>query len=438
MRLAFLRVALPLVLTPFAVGAQNLAGAWQGTLRDGPRPLRVIVRITPGDRGDRGAPAATLRSIDEGADFGHLFRADSVVVRGASVTVTWTPVHVRYIATLGRDGASMSGTWTEGQASQPLALARATPNTEWRDPTPHARRFVTVEKGVTLETLDWGGTGRPVVLLAGLGNTAHVFDQFAAKLTNEYHVYGVTRRGFGESSAPESGYLSDSLADDVLAVLDSLGLRKPVLIGHSIAGQEMSSIATRHPERVSGLVYLEAGYQFAFYDSGEVHVQLSLRDTQRKLARLADPGVAMPVSERGAMIDELLHSSLPLLERDLRSYRQALARARDQSAAVPQAETELSRRRVLLGTQKYTDLHVPVLAFFALPQETPPAMMRDSSLRARADSISLAASGPHVDAFERGVPGARVVRVPHANHYVFRSNEADVLREIRAFVARLP
>jgi hypothetical protein len=36
------------------------------------------------------------------------------------------------------------------------------------------------------------------------------------------------------------------------------------------------------------------------------------------------------------------------------------------------------------------------------------------------------------------VPSARVVRLPHANHYVFRSNEADVLREMNAFFASLP
>ena len=40
-------------------------------------------------------------------------------------------------------------------------------------------------------------------------------------------------------------------------------------------------------------------------------------------------------------------------------------------------------------------------------------------------------------AFESGVPTARVVRIPHANHYVFQSNEADVLREMDAFIGGL-
>jgi non-heme chloroperoxidase len=74
----------------------------------------------------------------------------------------------------------------------------------WHDPSPHTVQFVTVDKDVKLEVLDWGGTGRPIVLLAGLGDTAHVFDDFAPKLTTGYHVYGITRRGFCASSAPDS------------------------------------------------------------------------------------------------------------------------------------------------------------------------------------------------------------------------------------------
>ena len=97
------------------------------------------------------------------------------------------------------------------------------------------------------------------MLLTGSGNTAHVFDDFAAKLTGIAHVYGITRRGFGASSHPESGYTDQRLADDVLQVLDSLKLVAPVLVGHSMGGNELTTVASQHPDRVSGLVYLEAG-----------------------------------------------------------------------------------------------------------------------------------------------------------------------------------
>ena len=91
----------------------------------------------------------------------------------------------------------------------------------WRDPSPHRVQFVTVDKDVRLEVLDWGGSGRPIVLLAGLRMTAHVFDDFAPKLATDYHVYGITRRGFGASSFSASGYGADRLGDDLLTALDS-------------------------------------------------------------------------------------------------------------------------------------------------------------------------------------------------------------------------
>ena len=93
-------------------------------------------------------------------------------------------------------------------------------------------RFVAVEPNVKLEVLDWGGSGPPIVFLAGLGNTAHVFEDFAPRLRANHHVYGITRRGFGQSSVSRVGYSPDRLGDDVLAVVDSLHLIKPVLIGN--------------------------------------------------------------------------------------------------------------------------------------------------------------------------------------------------------------
>ena len=108
-------------------------------------------------------------------------------------------------------------------------------------------QFVEVQPDIKLEVLDWGGTGRNLVLLAGLGNTAHVFDSLGPKLAAHYHVIGITRRGFGQSSAPQTGYDPRRLGDDVVAVLDALHITDPVLIGHSIAGEELSAISTYHP-----------------------------------------------------------------------------------------------------------------------------------------------------------------------------------------------
>src|SRR2546426_6082751 len=145
-----------------------------------------------------------------------------------------------------------------------MASVSAQQSGAWKDPSKHRVQFVTAQAGVRLEVLDWGGSGRPVVLLAGGGNTAHVFDDFAPKLASDHHVYGVTRRGFGASGFSSSDHPLDRLRDDVLAVIDTLKLERPVLIGHSIAGAEMSAVAASHQARIAGVVYLEAAYPYAF------------------------------------------------------------------------------------------------------------------------------------------------------------------------------
>src|SRR5687767_1675417 len=95
----------------------------------------------------------------------------------------------------------------------------------WRDPSPHEVRFVTVDSGVKLEVLDWGGTGFPL-LFVGCYLSGHVYDDIAPKLTDRFHVYAVTRRGVGASDRPAAGYDPQRRAADILEVLDALRMRK--------------------------------------------------------------------------------------------------------------------------------------------------------------------------------------------------------------------
>ena len=94
---------------------------------------------------------------------------------------------------------------------------------------------------------------------------------------------------------------------------------------------------------------------------------------------------------------------------------------------------------ILSGEQKYTDLRAPVLAIFAVPKDPGPyANANNSSASlAAAEDRDMATMGAQAKAFEAGVPSARVVRLAHASHYVFLSNEADVLREMHAFIDSL-
>jgi pimeloyl-ACP methyl ester carboxylesterase len=114
-----------------------------------------------------------------------------------------------------------------------------------------------------LEVLDWGGKGKPIIFLAGCGNTPHNFEDFAPRFTNNYHVYGITRRGFGNSERVNVGFSTDTLLQDIIKVMDSLQLKKVILIGHSIAGDELSTFARQYPNKVSAIVFLDAALDHA-------------------------------------------------------------------------------------------------------------------------------------------------------------------------------
>ena len=128
------------------------------------------------------------------------------------------------------------------------------------DGTPHKRSCIKVEKGVKLQVLDWGGADKPdtMVLLAGYGDTAHVFDEFAYQFTDHFHVIGITRRGFFPSSQPESGYDVGTRAHDDIEVLKHLGISKAVFVGHSLAGSELSELGSKYSSYVEKLVYLDS------------------------------------------------------------------------------------------------------------------------------------------------------------------------------------
>ena len=97
-----------------------------------------------------------------------------------------------------------------------------------------------------------------MVLLTGLGDNAHVYDQFAFQFTDYFRVIGITRRGFLPSSQPRNGYDVPTRAADDIAVLDALGIDKAVFVGHSLAGSELGGLGLKYRARVDKLVYLDA------------------------------------------------------------------------------------------------------------------------------------------------------------------------------------
>jgi pimeloyl-ACP methyl ester carboxylesterase len=428
------------ILFARSLHAQDIAGNWQGTITPPQgKPLRMVLRVI---HGDSGAFKAKIYSIDQ--DFTGDW-VDSITVHDSSVKFGVGMLQLSYEGNLSPDGKTITGTWTQGSGT-PFTFRKVTQAAAWSlpaDPSPHTVQFVTVEPGVKLEVLDWGGTGRPLVFLASLGDTAHAFDQFAPKFTGKYHVYGITRRGFGESSDPtpdNDNYSSDQLGDDVLAVIAAIHLNKPILVGHSIAGEELSSIGSRHPEKVSGLIYLECSGSHSFYDRAHGDLQLDMIDVRNKIEQLL-PGGGDPSGPMQPT--EALLASLPQLEKELQDQvklQQAVAPP-NANPSLPQDShptTSSAVAAIVSGEHKYTEIKIPCLALFAVPHDLSRVFPGDAARHAAVVAADLERQTRLANAFEAGVPSAKVIRLPNANHYIFRSNEAEVFRAMNDFLDKLP
>ncbi|CAN5605158.1 hypothetical protein BH10ACI4_BH10ACI4_38170 [soil metagenome] len=297
---------------------------------------------------------------------------------------------------------------------------------------PEARK-VEVEKDVSLEVLDWGGAGRPLVLLTGLGDDAHIFDNFAPKLTATYHVYGVTRRGRGASSKPavtEANYSADRLGEDVLAVIDALHLVKPVLAGHSLAGEELSYIGSIHPERVAGLIYLEAGYPYALYDQLHGQLDLDVIELRKQLRPLINGYAFEAIKDYKGVT-----ANLQRVEKELEQHQQE-TKDLPPSWVSPRMTPDLFA--IMEGREKFTSIRAPALLIFATDPSPIPGDDPKSRAEEARQELLMRDKELQIEAFKRQVPSARIVLIPHATHYVFQSNEGQVLREMEAFIATLP
>jgi non-heme chloroperoxidase len=189
-------------------------------------------------------------------------------------------------------------------------------------------------------------------------------------------------------------------------------------------------VGSRYPEKIAGLIYLDAGYSYAYYDRARGDGMIDSLEFRKKLEQLI-PGTG-PQDPQQVVEDLLL--MLPQLEKALREWQKDLQ-------AMPAPPTPVlpvltPAQAILAGQQKYTDIRVQALAIYAIPHDFGPAF-RNPVKRAAAEARDLASFGAQAKAFERGMANARVVRLPRASHFLFISNEADVLREMRGFLARL-
>ena len=116
--------------------------------------------------------------------------------------------------------------------------------------------------GLSLHYLDHGGDAAvSAVALHGFALNCHSFDEVAPALSDRLRWYALDQRGHGHSdrAAELADYSRDHMADDVRGFIESAGLERPVVLGHSMGGMNAMTFAASHPEMLRALVLIDVG-----------------------------------------------------------------------------------------------------------------------------------------------------------------------------------
>ena len=306
------------------------------------------------------------------------------------------------------------------------------------DKSPHKSSFVSVN-GINLHYLDWGGNGDVLLFLAGMGCNAHIFDDFAPKFTDSFHVIALTRRGHGESDHPETGYDVDTLTEDIRQFLDVLGIKRVILAGHSMANVELSHFSALYPERVLKLIFLDAAYDRASATRKEMVENSPFRQIQfpgmdvdyyspedyLAAMRRAYPSFAIIWNE--AMEQQSLHEITQAPDGKI------IDRMSD---GISKTITDVLNSYVLEDSK----INAPTLAFFALSKGLNAISDEWMTEEQKADIAYYVETRENhwtresIELFQRNVPHARIIEIPEGHHYCFIEQERLVYEEMRKFL----
>ncbi len=113
--------------------------------------------------------------------------------------------------------------------------------------------------GLTFHYVQWGEHGTPVLCIHGLTANAYCFQSIADGLAADHTIFAYDLRGRGDSDKPEQGYSIPLHAADLSSIIDTLGLERPVLVGHSLGALIGLYFAAHYPHKLRKLVLIDAG-----------------------------------------------------------------------------------------------------------------------------------------------------------------------------------
>ena len=304
-------------------------------------------------------------------------------------------------------------------------------------PSPHdnvaLEGFVAVN-GVRLQYLDWQGTGPALILIHGLGDNPHIFDDLAPALTSRFHVIAYARRGSGGSDV-QGPYDTDNLVRDLLGLMNALRIQKASLVGASAGGDEITAMAGGHPERVERIIYLDGGYDPADPDFKPLAQALPV-------LYFDPPANAMTSLEAfRAYQKTMMYPTLDDIRRVDANLRERVVIQSDGTLQYRIPKEVIGAMYSALWTNKprdYSRVQCPALAIFATnlyDMHMPDPKWR-AELQAYEEKYWQPFQAKSIARVHQELPGVKIVHVPGSHGSFFLTDRQEVVSLMQNFLSQ--
>jgi pimeloyl-ACP methyl ester carboxylesterase len=260
--------------------------------------------------------------------------------------------------------------------------------------------------------LEWGAADAPpIVLLHGGHQSAHSWDLVSLHLARRYRVLALDQRGHGDSEwARDVAYSNHAMSLDAEAFIAALGLRQPMLMGHSMGGRNAMLLTRRNPSLLRALAIVDVGPEVS--DRGRQVIAGFVRDNEE--------------------FDDLEHFVRNVQQYDPYRSREHIERTvkynmlqRADGKFVSKCDSNPRRLGVVRGAGPLENITLDDARAFDLPV----LLVRG------ADSRILAADA--AERFRDALPQATLVTVPDCGHNVHGQNTMGFIEAVDGFLDSL-
>ncbi len=257
----------------------------------------------------------------------------------------------------------------------------------------------------------------PLVLLHGLGATAHTWRLVANSLCHHHLTIAFDLRGHGLSDQPENGYDLMTMAEDAVQGMAALGLGKVALVGHGWGARIALILAARHPALISHLILVDCPHVEPRHWPGMTR--------ERFIREIAPKEIyASRASFLAAMQREMKSFWSPDVEAIVLTYVRELADGSIEERVRPENQRRI--REALWDDRAlsyYSKVHCPVLL---VPAASKPQFGKELPERMEQAAEFAIAKGYMVSQVERTIRHCSVLWMPETEHDI-QLQRPDVL-----------